>query len=81
VKPTFRRGEHAFIFPVLLAPWGSSDWRVVLAASALPPLAVLALKYGVVRPLRRGYKLRKARARAALLAALHAALGLWKLQP
>ena len=61
VKPSFKRGSHTFLFPVVLAAYESSSWQIMLGAGVLPPLAGLLLKYCVVRPLRRRYKLHKVR--------------------
>lgn len=59
VQGNYKRGSHTFKFPVMLAPWDISDWKIMLGASLLPPLGALTLKYYIVRPLRRRYKLRK----------------------
>lgn len=65
LRPMFKRGSHVFVFPMVLAPYQDASWRVVLGAGVLPPLAGLLLKYYVVRPLRRRYKLRKVRSMCA----------------
>ena len=67
LRPTFKRGSHAFVFPVVLAPYRDASWRVMLGAGVLPPLAGLLLKYYVVRPLRRRYKLRKVRSNRVMI--------------
>ena len=58
LKGTFTRGGQQFIFPVILSH-RADDWRVLLGAYLLPPVAVWSARTLVYRPLVRRQRLAK----------------------
>ena len=58
LRPRFSRGGHTFEVPILLSPT-VTDYKLLLAAYVVPPLAVFVTKYYVIKPLRMRAKVRK----------------------
>ncbi len=58
LKPRFTRGTHTFDFPVLLSA-DARNWRLLLAAYAVPPLTLYVARRHVIRPLRRWRRTRE----------------------
>ena len=60
LKPRFSRGGHVFEVPILMSPV-TKDYPVLLASYLLPPAISLAVKFWVVKPLKRRHKVQKVR--------------------
>ena len=58
LKPRFTRGTHTFAFPILLTH-DYTNWRMVLGAYLVPPVTILVVKRGIIRPLLRWHRLKQ----------------------
>ena len=58
LKPRFTRGTHTFDFPILLTH-DYTNWRMVLGAYLVPPVTILVVKRGIIRPLLRWHRLKQ----------------------
>ena len=58
LKPRFTRGTHTFDFPILLTH-DYTNWRMVLGAYLVPPVTILVVKRGLIRPLLRWHRLKQ----------------------
>lgn len=58
LKPRLSRGTHTFDFPILLSS-DAREWKILMAATLLPPLTLYVTQRHIVRPLRRWHRARQ----------------------
>ena len=58
LKPRFTRGTHTFDFPILLSH-DYTNWRILVGAYVVPPLAIYVAKRHIIRPLLRWHRLKE----------------------